>query len=196
MKQLTNDLLPQPLDLQVERTLVYTYVFHSIAFQILAAVGQPGSSYTDIPLTSMRTVIAKRLSDSKSTSPHGYSTCECNIDALNAIRNDFKEVAGVKISLNDLVIKAAATALQMVPEINLNTVGEDDCKVMPNIDISVAVATPNGLITPIVTNVVHRSLPDISNVVRDLALRARDGKLQLNEFQVNICQSSLPMYRF
>ena len=144
----------------------------------------------------MRTVIAKRLSDSKSTSPHGYSTCECNIDALNAIRNDFKEVAGVKISLNDLVIKAAATALQMVPEINLNTVGEDDCKVMPNIDISVAVATPNGLITPIVTNVVHRSLPDISNVVRDLALRARDGKLQLNEFQVNICQSSLPMYRF
>ncbi len=148
-----------------------------------AAVPKPGDSFVDIPLTSMRAVIAKRLSQSKSTSPHGYSTAECNIDALNAIRNDFK-AAGVKVSLNDLVIKAAATALQLVPEVNLNTIGEDDYQIMSNIDISVAVATPNGLITPIVTNPVARSLPDISNTVRDLALRARDGKLQLNEFQV------------
>lgn len=139
--------------------------------------------YTDIPLTSMRSVIAKRLCQSKTTSPHGYSTAECNIDLLNAIRKDYKDL-GIKVSLNDLVIKAAATALQLVPEINLNTVGEDDFQIMPNIDISVAVATPNGLITPIVTNAHGRSLPDISKTVRDLALRARDGKLQLNEFQV------------
>ena len=65
------------------------------------------------------------MSESKSTSPHGYSTAECNIDALNAIRKDFKKI-GIKISLNDLVIKAAATALQLVPEVNINTLGEDD----------------------------------------------------------------------
>ena len=63
-------------------------------------------------------------------------------------------------------------------------VGADDYQIMPNIDISVAVATPNGLITPIVKDVVSKSLPDISNNVKDLALRARDGKLQLQEFQV------------
>ena len=144
-----------------------------------------GQSYVDIPLTSMRSVIAKRLSQSKSTSPHGYSTTQCNIDAINAIRNDLKAV-GIKISLNDLIIKAAATALQLVPEVNLNTVGQDDYQVMGNIDIAVAVATPNGLITPIVPNVVDKSLPEISATVRDLAGRAREGKLQLNEFQV-IC---------
>merc|ERR1719273_844566 len=146
------------------------------------SLGRPRSGYTDIPLTSMRAVIAKRLRESKSTSPHGYSTAECNIDGLNAIRNEFKS-NGIKISVNDLVIKAAATALQLVPEVNLNTVGEDDYQIMPNIDISVAVATPNGLITPIVKDVVSKSLPDISNNVKDLALRARDGKLQLQEFQ-------------
>jgi len=140
------------------------------------------ATYTDIPLTSMRTVIAKRLSQSKSTSPHGYSTAECNIDAINAIRQDFKG-NGVKISLNDLIIKAAATTLQLVPEVNINVVGEDDYATLPNVDISVAVATPNGLITPIVTNATGKTLPEISSTVRDLALRARDGKLQLNEFQ-------------
>merc|ERR1719266_1345011 len=139
-------------------------------------------AYTDVPLTSMRAVIAKRLSQSKSTSPHGYSTAECNIDAINAIRKDFK-ANGVKISLNDLIIKAAATTLQLVPEVNINTVGEDEYTILPNVDISVAVATPNGLITPIVTNATGKTLPEVSGTVRDLALRARDGKLQLNEFQ-------------
>jgi len=139
-------------------------------------------AYTDIPLTSMRAVIAKRLSQSKSTSPHGYSTAECNIDAINTIRQDFK-ANGVKVSLNDLIIKAAATTLQLVPEVNINVVGEAEYRILPNVDISVAVATPNGLITPIVTNAIGKTLPEISSSVRDLALRARDGKLQLNEFQ-------------
>ncbi len=150
----------------------------------MQSAGRPRSGYTDTPLTSMRSVIAKRLAQSKSTSPHGYATAECNIDALNGIRKDFMESAGLKVSLNDLVIKATATALQLVPEVNLNTVGEDDYEIMPNIDISVAVATPNGLITPIIKNVVGLGLPDISNNIRDLASRAREGKLQLQEFQV------------
>ena len=90
--------------------------------------------------------------------------------------------------MNDLVIKAVATTLQYIPEVNLNVVNSgdgDDFQIMPSVDISVAVATNEGLITPIVTNVVQRSLTDISSIVRDLALRARDGKLQLNEFQVS-----------
>ena len=91
----------------------------------------------------------------------------------------------LKVSLNDLIIKAAATTLQLVPEVNINVVGEAEYIILPNVDISVAVATPNGLITPIVTNAIGKTLPEISSSVRDLALRARDGKLQLNEFQVN-----------
>ena len=72
-------------------------------------------------------------------------------------------------------------------------VGADDYQIMPNIDISVAVATPNGLITPIVKDVVSKSLPDISNNVKDLALRARDGKLQLQEFQVLLYIKPIPI---
>ena len=73
-----------------------------------------------------------------------------------------------------------------MPEVNINVVGEAEYRILPNVDISVAVATPNGLITPIVTNAIGKTLPEISSSVRDLALRARDGKLQLNEFQVII----------
>ena len=101
------------------------------------------------------------------------------------VPQDFK-ANGVKVSLNDLIIKAAATTLQLVPEVNINVVGEAEYRILPNVDISVAVATPNGLITPIVTNAIGKTLPEISSSVRDLALRARDGKLQLNEFQVII----------
>merc|ERR1719259_405398 len=138
--------------------------------------------YTDIPLTSMRAVIAKRLLQSKQTSPHGHATAEANIDAISLIRKDFA-AAGVKISVNDLVIKAAATALQYVPEVNINALGDDDFQVMPNIDISVAVATESGLITPIVQSVPSLSLGQISDSVRELAGKAKAGKLQLNEFQ-------------
>jgi len=148
-------------------------------------IPQRGATYTDIPLTSMRSVIAKRLVQSKQTSPHGHATNECNIDAISKIRKDFMQ-AGIKISLNDLVIKAVATTLQYIPEVNLNVVSHpdgDDFQIMPSIDISVAVATEAGLITPIVKNVPSLSLPDISNTVKDLALRARNGQLKLDEFQ-------------
>ena len=96
-------------------------------------------------------------------------------------------ILGIKISLNDLVIKAASTTLQYVPEVNLNVVSSsegDDFQIMPNVDISVAVATNEGLITPIVKNVPALTLPGISSTVKDLALRARNGQLKLDEFQV------------
>ena len=94
---------------------------------------------------------------------------------------------GIKISINDLVIKAAATTLQYVPEVNLNVVkgtDGDDFQIMQNVDVSVAVATNEGLITPIVKNVPSLSLPQISSTVKDLAIKARNGQLKLDEFQV------------
>ena len=86
-----------------------------------------------------------------------------------------------------MVIKAVATTLQYIPEVNLNVVSSnegDDFQIMPSVDISVAVATNEGLITPIVKDVPSLTLPEISSAVKDLALRARNGQLKLDEFQV------------
>ena len=147
---------------------------------------KPATGYTDIPLSTMRSVIAKRLVQSKQGSPHGYATAECNIDAISKIRSDFM-ASGFKISLNDLVIKAVATTLQYVPEVNLNVISGgpdgDDFQIMPSVDISVAVATNEGLITPIVKNVPSLTLPQISSTVKELAIKARNGQLKLGEFQ-------------
>ena len=106
---------------------------------------------------------------------------------LFALKLSYLKFVGFKISLNDLVIKAVATTLQYIPEVNLNVLNHadgDDFQIMPSIDISVAVATNEGLITPIVKNVPSLTLPEISNSVKDLALRARNGQLKLDEFQV------------
>lgn len=132
----------------------------------------------------MRAVIAKRLVQSKQTSPHGHATVDCKIDSLGKIRKEFLQLGGVKLSVNDLVIKAAAATLQYVPEVNINVVGDDDFRLMTNVDVSVAVATDQGLITPIVKNVPALSLPEISEAVRSLAIKARNGQLKLDEFQV------------
>ena len=88
-----------------------------------------------------------------------------------------------------MVIKAVATTLQYIPEVNLNVVNSgdgDDFQIMPSVDISVAVATNEGLITPIVKDVPSLTLPEISSTVKDLALRARNGQLKLDEFQVTL----------
>lgn len=151
----------------------------------------------------MRSVIAKRLTESKQTSPHGHATGSADISSLLRLRK-FLASRGIKVSLNDFVVKAVATALKEVPEMNLNVQGDEykvklsDVKIlrssptqfnllkqmMPNIDISVAVATKTGLITPIVKDVPSKSIQQVAAEVRDLAARAREGKLQLHEFQV------------
>lgn len=140
--------------------------------------------YVDIPNTNMRKIIAKRLSESKSNVPHFYTTIECNVDSIMKLRKTLKRDYNANISVNDFVIKAAALALRDIPAAN----GKWDAKsnaVVPgdDIDISVAVATPNGLITPIVTNPHRRGLVDINLKVKDLATRARDNKLKPEEFQ-------------
>lgn len=141
----------------------------------------PKSGYTDHELSNMRKVIAKRLSESKQIAPHGYSSATANIDAISRLRQEYIR-SGLKVSINDFVIKAVATALLYVPALNVNVVG-DEPVVQEQVDISVAVATDAGLITPIVKNVTGKSIQQISADVKELAGRAKQNKLKLDEFQ-------------
>eukprot|EP01033_Poteriospumella_lacustris_P012584 gene12584-9001_t len=142
------------------------------------------SNYTDIPLTTMRKVIAKRLTESKQTVPHSYCLATVEIDAVLKMRKQLAKDFNVNVSVNDAVIKAAALALRDVPEANARfDAARGAVQRSPSIDVSVAVATPTGLITPIVTNADGRGLSDINATVKDLATRARAGKLKPQEFQ-------------
>lgn len=141
-----------------------------------------GMSYRLEPLTSMRKVIANRLSESKQTVPHFYVTLDCEIDGLLRVRKEINAQGGVKISVNDFVIKAVAHALQKVPAANASYSGEG-ILFYDHADISVAVATPTGLITPIVKAAETKSLGHISSEVKELAGRAREGKLKPTEYQ-------------
>ncbi|MFO1158010.1 MAG: pyruvate dehydrogenase complex dihydrolipoamide acetyltransferase [Reyranellaceae bacterium] len=140
---------------------------------------------TRIPHTSIRKVIARRMLESKQTVPHFYLTVELEIDALLAARqaiNAVVEKKGTKVSVNDMVIKACAKALRDHPECNASWT-EDEMIQYGAVDISVAVATDRGLITPIVRNADMKGLAQIANEMKDLAARAKTGKLKLDEFQ-------------
>lgn len=144
-----------------------------------------GAAYVDIPVSNIRGVIAKRLLESKTTIPHYYLTVDCNMDQINKLRAKFNkqlEKDGVKLSINDFIIKAAAMACKKVPEANsawMDTV----IRQFDSVDVSVAVSTDRGLITPIVFAADRKGLSDISKDVKSLAAKARDGKLQPQEFQ-------------
>ncbi len=137
--------------------------------------------YTAEANSPIRKVIAKRLTESKQTIPHFYLTVDCQIDALLALRAQFNEAQPVKVSVNDLVIKACALALQQIPAANAAWTDEAILK-FKHSDISVAVATPNGLITPIIKQAESKNLAAISTEMKDLAARARDNKLKPEEF--------------
>ena len=152
------------------------------------SAGQPvfvAPGDTRIPHTSVRKVIARRMLESKQTVPHFYLTVELEIDALLAARqaiNAVTEKKGAKVSVNDMVIKACAKALRDHPECNASWT-EDEMVQYGAVDISVAVATDRGLITPIVRNADLKGLAQISTEMKDLAARAKVGKLKLEEFQ-------------
>jgi pyruvate dehydrogenase E2 component (dihydrolipoamide acetyltransferase) len=140
---------------------------------------------TRLPHTSIRKVIARRMLESKQTVPHFYLTVELEIDALLAARQAINAVAekkGTKVSVNDMVIKACAKALRDHPECNASWT-EDEMIRYGAVDISVAVATDRGLITPIVRNADMKGLGQIASEMKDLAQRAKTGKLKLDEFQ-------------
>ena len=144
--------------------------------------------YHVVPLTTMRKVIAKRLTESKQTIPHFYLTVDCEIDALlkgraalNAQAPEKGEGA-YKLSVNDFVIKAIAMALKQVPAANVSW-SDDGLIQYERADISVAVAIPNGLITPIIFDAANKGLIQISNEMKVLAQKAKDNKLKPEEFQ-------------
>jgi pyruvate dehydrogenase E2 component (dihydrolipoamide acetyltransferase) len=141
-----------------------------------------------VPHTSMRRVIAKRLTESKQSVPHFYLTMDIELDALLKLRGELnarsaKDGAGAfKLSVNDMVIKAAAIALRRVPKVNASFT-EEGVAFYDDVDVAVAVAIPDGLITPIIRRADQKGLATISNEMKDLGLRARAGKLKPEEFQ-------------
>ena len=150
----------------------------------LSSVRKTDAPFTDAPASSMRKVISKRLTESKAGVPHLYVSASCELDNVLALRKQLLNSHQVKVSVNDLVIRCAALALRDVPAVNRQwSEAEGAAKPAPGVDISVAVATPSGLITPIVTAADKIGLSSITSKVRDLAGRAREGKLAPEEYQ-------------
>ncbi|XP_075402024.1 pyruvate dehydrogenase protein X component, mitochondrial [Tenrec ecaudatus] len=145
--------------------------------------GKPNAAgtFSEIPASNIRRVIAKRLTESKSTVPHAYATADCDLGAVLKIRQDLVK-DDIKVSVNDFIIKAAAVTLKQMPDVNASWDG-DGPKQLPFIDISVAVATDRGLITPIIKNVPAKGIQEIADSVKALSKKARDGKLLPEEYQ-------------
>jgi pyruvate dehydrogenase E2 component (dihydrolipoamide acetyltransferase) len=136
-------------------------------------------------LNNTRKVIARRLTEAKQTIPHIYLTVDVRLDALLKLRGELNrslEADGVKLSVNDLLIKALARALQRVPQCNVSFQG-DELFQFTREDISVAVAAPSGLITPIIRDAARKGVAQISSEMKELAGKAKEGKLQPHEFQ-------------
>jgi pyruvate dehydrogenase E2 component (dihydrolipoyllysine-residue acetyltransferase) len=149
--------------------------------RVAALAGNP--PYTERPLNAMRRVIARRLTESKQTVPHFYLTIDSEIDALLRIRAELNAKSETyRISVNDFVIRAAALALRQVPAANASW-SDEAILLWDSVDIAVAVALDDGLITPIVKQADRKGLAAIANETKDLATRARAGKLKLEEFQ-------------
>lgn len=140
---------------------------------------------TTIAMNGMRKAIASRLQEAKRNAPHFRLTVDLNVEAIQALRQQINStVPQVKLSINDMLIKAAAAALMKVPQVNVQY-DEKNQQILQfaQADISVAVAIENGLITPIIKAADSKSLAQISNAMRDLATRAKTGKLTPDEFQ-------------
>jgi pyruvate dehydrogenase E2 component (dihydrolipoamide acetyltransferase) len=165
----------------------------AVAAPAPASVAAPAAAQVeplDIPheavkLSNMRKTIARRLTESKQQIPHIYLTLDTNLDALLKLRAEINAglaSRGVKLSVNDMLIKALALALIEVPVCNVRFAGDQLIK-YSRADISVAVSIPGGLITPIIVGAEEKSLSKISSEMADLAARAKEGKLQPHEYQ-------------
>jgi pyruvate dehydrogenase E2 component (dihydrolipoamide acetyltransferase) len=144
----------------------------------------PNQPYTEFPNSGMRKVIARRLSEAKQTIPHFYLTIDVELDRLLALRADLNARPGAdyKLSVNDFIIKAVALALRKVPA--ANAMWTDDAILrFDDVDVSVAVSTEGGLFTPVLRKADQKGLATLSNEMKSLAKKARDGKLKPEEFQ-------------
>ncbi|HEY0085833.1 MAG TPA: pyruvate dehydrogenase complex dihydrolipoamide acetyltransferase [Allosphingosinicella sp.] len=164
---------------------------------LAAATAIPDIPHEAAKLSNVRKTIARRLTESKQTVPHIYLTVDIQLDALLKLRGELNgslEGRGVKLSVNDFMIKALAAALIEVPSCNVMYTGTELVS-FKRADISVAVSTPSGLITPIIKDAGSRSLSAISTEMKDLAVRARDNKLKPEEYQGGTASlSNMGMY--
>lgn len=156
----------------------------SIAAPVPAFSGSKEEGYTDIPNSQMRNVIAKRLGESKFSAPHFYLTMEINMDNAMTARAQLNEISPAKISFNDMVVKAVALALRQHPAINASWMG-DKIRRYSHIHIGIAVAIEDGLIVPVVRFADQKTLPQIAAESKELAGKAKNKKLQPNEFTGN-----------
>jgi pyruvate dehydrogenase E2 component (dihydrolipoamide acetyltransferase) len=154
-----------------------------------------GVAYEDVPANNVRRVVAQRLQESKQQVPHFYLTVDCEIDALLKVRKELNARSeAYKLSVNDFVIRASALSLRRLPKVNASWLGTA-IRYYKTVDISVAVAIEDGLITPIVRNADHKGLVEISDEMKGLAARAREKKLQPHEYQGGTFSiSNLGMY--
>ena len=144
-----------------------------------------GRAYEEVALDGMRKTIAARLTEAKQTVPHFYLRRDIHLDALLSFRSQLNkqlEARGVKLSVNDFIIKACALALQQVPDANAVWAGDRILKLTPS-DVAVAVAIEGGLFTPVLQDAESKSLSTLSAQMKDLASRARDRKLAPHEYQ-------------
>lgn len=150
----------------------------------VAKKSYPSSGYSDAPISQMRKTIAKRLAESKFTAPHFYLTISVDMDAAIDARKMLNSASDVKISFNDLVIKAVSRALKKHPEVNSSWLG-DVIRTNYDINVGVAVAVDDGLLVPVVKNADVKSLEVISSEVKDFSLRAKNKELQPSDWEGN-----------
>ena len=151
---------------------------------LVIPVIETSGSFEDVANNKMRKIIASRLTESKRDVPHFYTAAEVELDNLLALRKQLAANHDVKVSVNDFIIRCCALALRDVPEVNgTYDAATDTVRLQETVDVSVAVATPTGLITPIVFGTDKLGLSEITATIRDLATRARDGKLAPHEYQ-------------
>ncbi len=158
--------------------------------------GAPAAEDRTVKLSTMRRVIAERMTESKATVPHFYLGVDCEVDELLKVRREINDrFEGARVSVNDIVIRACALALRDVPAANVSWAGEGTMTQHGTVDISVAVAIPGGLVTPIVRNADAKGLVGIAAEMKGLAGRAREGKLLPEEYQGgSFSISNLGMY--
>ena len=140
--------------------------------------------FTDIPLTQMRKTIARRLAESKFSAPHFYLTIEINMDNAMTTRSAINEAGKVKISFNDIIIKACATALKKHPDVNSSWMG-DFIRQNHHVHIGSAVAMPDGLIVPVIKFADQKTMSQIATEAKELYTKAKEKKLQPSEFSGN-----------
>lgn len=159
-----------------------------------SATGGSPTEFEDIPLSRMRKAIARRLAESKSTVPHFYLVAECRVDALMELRRNANRRAERKVSVNDFIVKAVAGALTEVSAANATWNG-DSIRQFHSVDIAVAVAIDDGLITPVLRGVERMTLTEVSANIAQLAERGRRGELKQNELEGgSFAVSNLGMY--